>query len=174
MNWPGELEPDDMNSELEAFFAAARSAPARRPDETQQLRREQADFPARFLVVADSTVKPVLEAAAATLQRHGYGATVELVSHQAGSDPNSFPYLILHFSPQRCPPGDLGYIYTLAGASVSFVCRRNDLHVEVVVAHPAGRGVERRVSFSTAPLEDLTSERVTRVVTDAVKQIVRV
>jgi hypothetical protein len=163
----------NMNRELEAFFAAARSAPARRPDETELLRREQADFPARFLAVADSTLKPVLEATAATLQRHGYGATVELVSHQAGSDPNSFPWLILHFSPQRCPPADLGYIYTLAGASVSFVCRRNDLRVEVVVAHPAGRGVERRVSFSTVALEELTSERVSRIVTDAVMQIVR-
>jgi hypothetical protein len=96
-----------------------------------------------------------------------------LVSHQAGSDPNSFPDLILHFSPQRCPPADLGYIYTLAGASVGFICRRNDLRVEVVVAHPAGRGVERRVNFSTVALEELTSERVTRIVTDAVMQIVR-
>jgi hypothetical protein len=162
-----------MNAELEAFFAAARSAPARRPDETELLRREQAEFPARFLAVADSTLKPVLAATAVTLQRHGYGATVELVRDQSGSDPNSFPYLILHFSSQRCPPADLGYIYTLAGASVGFTCHRNDLCVEVVVAHPAGRGVERRVNVSTTTLADLTTERVTRIVTDAVKHIVR-
>ena len=80
---------------------------------------------------------------------------------------------MLHFSPQRCSPADLGYIYTLAGASVSFICRRDDLWVEVVVAHPAGRGVERRVNFSTAAIAELTPERVTRIVTDAVKQTVR-
>ena len=98
---------------------------------------------------------------------------MELVREQSGADPNTFPYIILHFSPERCPPGDMGYIYTLGGASVSFVCRRHDLCVEAVVAHPAGRGVERRVNFSTWSLEDLTPERVTRIVTDAVKQIVR-
>ena len=162
-----------MNSELEAYFAAARGAPVRRPDETEQLRREQADFPARFLAAADTALKPVLDSTAATLQRHGYGATVELVRHQDGSNPNSFPYLILHFSPQHCSPADLGYIYTLAGASVSFICRRDDVDVEVVVAHPAGRGFERRVNFYTLALEDLTAERVTRIVTHAVKQIVR-
>jgi hypothetical protein len=70
-------------------------------------------------------------------------------------------------------PAELGYLYTLSGASVSFICRRNDLCVEVAVAHPAGRGVERRVNFSTLSIEDLTPERVTRIVTDAVKQIVR-
>ncbi len=163
-----------MNSELEAYFAAARSKPAARLEETEARRREQAEFPARFLAAADATLKPVLDATATTLQRHGYGATVGSVSHQVGSDPNSFPCLILHFSPQRCSAGDLGYIYTLAGASVSFVCRRNDLSVEVVVAYPATRGVERRVNFSTAALADLTAERVSRLVTDAVKQIVRV
>lgn len=162
-----------MNSELEAYFVAARSKPVPRPQETELLRREQAEFPARFLAVLDATLKPVLDATAATLQRHGYGATVELARHQSGADPNSFPYLILHFSPQRCSPADLGYVYTLAGASVGFTCRRNDLCVEVVVAHPAGRGVERRVNFSTVALEDLTTERVNRIVTDAVKQIVR-
>ena len=162
-----------MNSELEAYFAAARSKPVARSEETEVLRREQADFPARFLAAADASLKPILDATAATLHRHGYGATVELVRDQAGANPNSYPFLVLHFSPQRCPPADLGYIYTLAGASVSFICRRNDLWVEVVIAHPAGRGVERRVNFSTAALEDLTSERVTRIVTDAVKQIVR-
>jgi hypothetical protein len=162
-----------MNSELEAFFAAARSAPTTRSSETELRRREQVEFPARFLAAADSTLKPILDSTAATLQRHGYGATVELVRDQHGSDPNSFPYLVLHFSPQRCSAADLGYIYTLTGASVSFICRRNDLCVETVVAHPAGRGIERRVNFSTAPLEELTAERVTRLVTDAVKQIVR-
>ena len=64
-------------------------------------------------------------------------------------------------------------MYTLAGASLSFICRRNDLCVEAVVAHPAGRGVERRVNFYTLSLEDLTPERVTRSITDAVKQIIR-
>ena len=123
--------------------------------------------------MADSTLKSILDSTAATLQKHGYGATVELVCDQSGSDPNSFPYIILHFSPQRCPLSDLGYVYTIAGASVSFICRRNDLCVEVVVAHPAGRGVERRVNFSSLALEDLTPERLTRIVTDAVKQIVR-
>jgi hypothetical protein len=62
----------------------------------------------------------------------------------------------------------------LAGASVSFICRRNELCVEAVIAHPAGRGVERRVNFSTLGLAELTPERVMRIVTDAVKQIVRV
>ena len=162
-----------MNSELEAFFAAARNQPAPRPQETELLRREQVEFPPRFLAVAEATLQPVLDATAATLQRHGYGATVEFVRQQAGSDPNRFPYLTLHFSPRRGPPADLGYLYTLTGASVGFICRRNDLWVEVVVAHPAGRGVERRVNFSTVALEELTSERVTRIVTDAVKQIVR-
>jgi hypothetical protein len=45
--------------------------------------------------------------------------------------------------------------------------------VETVVAHPAGRGVERRVNFSTLSIEDLTPERVTQIATDAVKQIIR-
>jgi len=43
----------------------------------------------------------------------------------------------------------------------------------VVVAHPAGRGVERRVNFSTVSLAELTPEWVNRTVTDAVKQIAR-
>jgi hypothetical protein len=132
------------------------------------------DFPARFLAAANTTIKPILDSTAETLQQHGYGATVEFVSQQAGSDPNSFPYLILHFSPERCSPGDLGYIYTLAGASVSFICRQNVLCIEAVVAHPAGRGVERRVNFSTLKLAELTPDRVTQIVTDAVKQIVRI
>jgi hypothetical protein len=67
----------------------------------------------------------------------------------------------------------LGYIYTLAGASISFICRRNDLGIEVVTAYPAGRGVERRVNFATFTLANLNSERVARIVTDAVKQIIR-
>ena len=92
---------------------------------------------------------------------------------QEGSDPNTFPYVILHFSPRPCPAADLGYIYTLAGASVTFICRRNELCVEAVIAYPARRGVERRVNFSTLSLAELTSERVRRIVTDAVKQIVR-
>jgi hypothetical protein len=162
-----------MNAELEAYFAAARNAPVPPQAESAQRRQERADFPERFLEKVDATLKSILDATAATLQRHGYEATVELVRDQSGSDPNSFPYLILHFSPQRCSPGDLGYIYTLGGASVSFICRRNDLSVEAVVAHPAGRGVERRVNFSTLSLGDLTPERATRIVTDAVKQIVR-
>ncbi len=162
-----------MNSELEAHLAAVRKVPATPQDESEERRQERADFPGRFLAMTDATLKPVLDSTAATLQKHGYGATVELVRNQSGADPNSFPYLILHFSDQRCSPADLGYIYTLAGASVSFICRRNDLCVEVVVAHPAGRGVERRVNFSTLSLRDLTAERVTRIVTDAVKQIIR-
>jgi len=162
-----------MNTELEAYFATARNAPGAPQAEFAQRRQERADFPGRFLEKADSTLKAILDSTAATLQRHGYGATVEFVREQSGADPSTFPCLILHFSPQRCPSGDLGYIYTLEGASVSFICRRNDLCVEVVVAHPAGRGVERRVNFSTLSLEDLTPERVTRIVTDAVKQIIR-
>jgi hypothetical protein len=163
----------DMNSELEAHLAAVRNAPVTPQQESEQRRQERAVFPGRFLATAEATLKPVLDSTAAALQKHGYGATVELVRNQSGADPNSFPYLILHFSPQRCPPADLGYVYTLAGASVSFICRRNDLCVEVVVAHPAGRGVERRVNFSTLSLGELTAERATRIVTDAVKQIVR-
>jgi hypothetical protein len=162
-----------MNAELEAYFAAARNAPVSPQAESAQRRQERADFPGQFLEKVDSTLKAILESTAATLQRHGYEATVELVRDQSGSDPNSFPYIILHFSPQRCSPADLGYIYTLGGASVSFICRRNDLCVEAVVAHPAGRGIERRVNFSTLSLGDLTPERATRIVTDAVKQIVR-
>ena len=163
-----------MNSELDAYLAAVRNALGTPPPESEQRRREQADFPPRFLAAVDATLKPALDSAAATLQRHGYGATVEVVRDQPGADPNGFPYLVLHFSPQRCPPADLSYIYTLAGASVSFICRRNDLCVEVVLAHPAGRGLERRVNCFTLNLEDLTLERVTSIVTDAVKQIIRV
>jgi hypothetical protein len=162
-----------MNAELEAYFAAARNAPVPPPAESERRRQEQADFPGRFLDKVDSTLKPILNSTAATLKKHGYGATVELVRDQSGADPNSFPYLILHFSPERCPRADLGYIYTLEGASVSFICRRNDLRVEAAVAHPAGHGVERRVNFSTLSLADLTPERVTGIVTDAVKQIIR-
>ena len=162
-----------MNAELEAYFAAARNAAARPQAESAQRRQERADFPVRFLEKAESALRPILDSTAATLQKHGYGATVELVRDQSGADPNTFPYIILHFSPQRCSAADLGYVYTLGGASVSFICRRNDLCVEAVVAHPAGRGVERRVNFSTLSLGDLTPERVTRIVTDAVKQIVR-
>jgi hypothetical protein len=126
-----------MNAELEAYFAAARKASVPAQAESAQRRQERADFPGRFLEKADPTLKSILDATAATLQKHGYGATVDLVRSQSGSDPNSFPYIILHFSPQRCSPADLGYIYTLGGASVSFICRRNDLCVEAVVAHPA-------------------------------------
>ena len=162
-----------MNSELEAHLAAVRGARVRPEPESEERRQARADFPGRFLATADAALKPVLDSTAATLQKHGYGATVELVRDQSGADPNSFPYLILHFSPRRCPATDLGYIYTLAGASVSFICRRNDLCVEVVVAHPAGRGIERRVNFSTLTLGELTAERGTRIVTDAVKQIIR-
>ena len=162
-----------MNVELEAYLAAARNAPVPPQAESKQRRQEREDYADRFLEKVDATLKSILDSTAATLHKHGYGATVELVRDQSGSDPNSFPYIILHFSPQRSSPGDLGYIYTLAGASVSFICRRNDLCVEAVVAYPAGRGVERRVNVSTLALGDLTPERVTRIVTDAVKQIVR-
>ncbi len=136
-------------------------------------RKEQADFPARFLEKADTVLKGVMDSTAETLQRHGYGATVEVVRELSGSDPNTFPYITLHFSPARCPASDLGYIYTLEGASISFICRRNDMCVEAVTAHPARRGVERRVSFCMLTLGELTPERVERVVTDAVKQIIR-
>ena len=162
-----------MNSELDVYLASVRSAPPTPQPESEQQRLARADFPGRFLAKADAELNSLLESTAKTLRKHRYGATVELVREQRGSDPNSFPYLVLHFSPRPSPASDLGYIYTLAGASVSFICRRNDLCVEVVVAHPAGRGVERRVNFSTLSLEDLTLERVTRIVTDAVKQIVR-
>ena len=114
-----------------------------------------------------------MDSTAETLHRHGYGATVEMVREQSGSDPNTFPYIILHFSSERCSASDLGYIYTLEGASVSFICRRNDLRIEAVTAYPAGRGVERRVNFSTLALAELSPERVSRIVTDAVKQIIR-
>ncbi len=136
-----------MNSELEAYFAAARTAPLSPPKESEARIEERAGFPGRFLETADSVLKPVMDSTAETLQRHGYGATVEVVRERSGSDPNTFPYIILHFSPERCPPSDLGYIYTLEGASVSFICRRNDLSIEAVTAYPAGRGVERRVDF---------------------------
>lgn len=162
-----------MNAELEAYFAAARNALVSPPAASEPQRREQADFPRRFLEKADSTLKSIFDSTAATLQKHGYGATVQLVRDQSGADPNSFPYIVLHFSPQPCSPADLGYIYTLAGASISFICRRNDLCVEVVVAHPAGRGLERRVNVSALAVGDLTPERVARIVNDAVKQIVR-
>jgi hypothetical protein len=162
-----------MNSELEACLATVRNALVPTPHESEQRRQERADFPGKFLAAADSTLKSIFDSAAETLQRHGFGATVELVREQAGSDPNSFPSLVLHFSPRPCPPSDLGYIYTLAGASLSFICRRNDLCVEAVVAHPAGCGVERRVNFYTLSLKDLTPQRVTRIITDAVKQIIQ-
>ncbi|MGO8930838.1 MAG: hypothetical protein ACLQU3_28615 [Limisphaerales bacterium] len=162
-----------MNSELEAYLATVRDTSVPPQQESEQQRQARADFPGRFLATVASSLKSVFDSAAATLHKHGFGATVELVREQAGADPNSFPYIILHFSPRPCPPSDLGYIYTLAGASLSFICRRSDLCVEAVVAHPAGCGVERRVNFYTLRLEDLTPERVTRIVTDAVKQIIR-
>jgi hypothetical protein len=162
-----------MNSELEAYFAAARTTLVSLPKEPEAQIQERADFPVRFLEKADSVLKPLMDSTAETLQKHGYGATVELVRDQGGSDPNTFPFITLHFSPESCPASDLGYIYTLEGASISFICRRNGLCVEAVTAHPAGRGVERRVSFSTLTLADLTSERLARIVTDAVKQIIR-
>src|ERR1039458_2306870 len=132
-----------MNAELEAYFAAARNAPVPPKAKSAQRRQERAAFSERFLQQADATITPILDSTAATLQKHGYGATVELVRDQSGADPNTFPYITLHFSAQRCSPADLGYIYTLGGASVSFICRRNDLRVEAVVAHPAGRGRAR-------------------------------
>jgi hypothetical protein len=162
-----------MNSELEAYFAAARNAVAEPSADTEMRRREQTDFPARFLEKVDSLLKPVMDSTADTLQRHGYGSTVELVRAQSGSDPNTFPYIVLHFSARRCPPSDLGYIYTLEGASITFICRRDDLCVEVQAAHPAARGHERRVNFSTLALNDLTHECVSGIVTGAVKQIIR-
>ena len=162
-----------MNSELEAYIVAARTAGVESREDTEVLQRKRADFPARFLEKADSLLKPVMDSTAETLQKHGYGATVELVRNKSGSDPNTFPYITLHFSAGRCSPSDLGYIYTLAGASITFICRRNDLCVEVVAAHPAGRGLERRVNFSTLTLEDLTYERASGIVTGAVKQIIR-
>jgi hypothetical protein len=162
-----------MNAELEAYFAAARTAGVESREDTQVLQRKRVDFPARFLEKADSLLKPVMDSTAETLQRHGFGATVEMVRDQSGSDPNTFPYITLHFSADRCPPSDLGYIYTLAGASITFICRRNDLCVEVVAAHPAGRGHERRVNVSTLSLAELTPERVSGMITDTVKRIIR-
>ena len=162
-----------MNVELEAHLTAVRSAPAMPAPDAEQRRQERAEFPGRFLGAVEAALQPVLDSTAATLQKHGYGATVELVRERSGADPNSYPYITLHFSPQRCAPGDLGYVYTIAGASVGFICRRNDLCVEVVTAHPAGRGVERRINFSTASLAELTPERVTQIVTDAVKQVIK-
>src|SRR3974390_2873928 len=103
-----------MNSELDAYLAAIRNAPVTAQAESAQQRQERAEFPARFLETADATLTPVLDSAATTLQKHGYGATVEIVRNQTGADVNSFPYLVLHFSPTLCPPGDMGYVYTLA------------------------------------------------------------
>ena len=162
-----------MNSELEAYFAAARTAGVASREDTQVLQKKQVELPKRFLEKADSLLKPVMDSTAETLQRHGYGATVEIVRDQSGSDPNTFPYITLHFSADRCPSSDLGYIYTLAGASITFICRRDELCVEAVAAHPAGRGQERRVNFSTLDLDDLTYERVSGIVTDTVKRIIR-
>ena len=162
-----------MNAELEAHLAAVRSAPAAPEPDSEKRRQERVEFPGRFLGAVEATLRPVLDSTAVTLQNYGYGATVELVRERSGADPSSFPYITLYFSPQRCSPGDLGYVYTIAGASVGFICRRNDLCVEVVIAHPAGRGVERRVGFSTASLAELTPERVTQIVTDAIKQIIK-
>jgi hypothetical protein len=162
-----------MNSELEAYFEAARNAGVASREDTQVLHKKQVELPKRFLEKADSLLKPVMDSTAETLQRHGYGATVEIVRDQSGSDPNTFPYITLHFSADRCAPSDLGYIYTLAGASITFICRRNDLCVEVVAAHPAGRGHERPVNFSTLDVDDLTYERVSGIVTDTVKRIIR-
>ena len=133
-----------MNAEIEAHLVAVRNASATPRGATEQRRREEVEFPGKFLQKADSTIQPLLDSAAATLQKHGYGATIERVESRSGADPNTFPYITLHFSAQRTSPADLGYIYTIAGASVSFICQRNDLCVEVVVAHPAGRGVERQ------------------------------
>ena len=116
-----------MASELETYLAAVRNAPLPAQPESEQQRQARAAFPGRFLAAADSVLKPVFDSAAATLHLHGFGATVELVRELAGADPNSFPYIILHFSANPCPPSDLGYIYTLAGASVSFICRRNQV-----------------------------------------------
>jgi hypothetical protein len=162
-----------MNSELEAYFLAARTAGVESREDTQVLQKKQVELPKRFLERADSLLKPVMDSTAETLHRHGYGATVEMVRDQSGSDLNTFPYITLHFSADRCAPSDLGYIYTLAGASITFICRRNELCVEVVAAHPAGRGHERRVNFSTLDLGELTHERVSGIVTDAVKRIIR-
>jgi len=162
-----------MNAELEAYFAAARTTPLRPPEDAAAQQRARVDFPARFLQQADSLLKPILDSTAETLRQHGFGAMVEMVRDQGGSDPNSFPYITLYFSAVRCPPSDLGYIYTLAGASIAFICRRNDLCVEVVTAHPAGRGVERRVNFSTLALPELTPERVRGLVTEAMKRIIQ-
>jgi hypothetical protein len=164
---------DVMNTELEAYIAAARTAPVRPPEDSEARQRERADFPARFLDKADVLLKPGLDSTAETLRKHGYGAMVEMVRDQSGADPNTFPYVTLHFSAVRCAPSDLGYIYTLAGASITFICRRDDLCVEVLTAHPAGPGRERRVNFCTLALKDLAPERVSRLVTDAVKQIIR-
>ena len=110
-----------MNSELEVYFAVARTAAARPPEDSEARQKEREDFPARFLEKADSLFKPVMDSTVETLLKHGYGATVELVRDQYGSDPNTFPYITLHFSAHRCPPSDLGYIYTLAGASITFI-----------------------------------------------------
>jgi len=162
-----------MNSELEAYFAAARNARMTPPKDSAALIQERAALPDRFLEKADSVIKPEMDSTAETLRRHGYGATVEVVRELSGSDPNTFPCVILHFSPERCSSSDLAYIYTLEGASISFICRRNDLWIEAVTAYPAPRGVERRVSFCTLTLAELTPERVSRIVTDAVKQIIR-
>jgi hypothetical protein len=162
-----------MNSELEAYFTAARIGATRPPDESEANERERGDLPERFLERAESLLKPLMDSTAETLQRHGYGATVELIREQSGSDPNTFPYITLHFSAHRCSPADLGYVYTLAGASVTLICRRDDLCIEVITAHPAGRGHERRVNFSALNLSELTSERVNAIITGAVKQIVR-
>jgi hypothetical protein len=45
-----------MNQELEAHLAAVRNAPAMAEADSEQQRREQADFAGRFLEIADSTL----------------------------------------------------------------------------------------------------------------------
>jgi hypothetical protein len=162
-----------MNLELEAYFAAAQTAPASLPRESQEQEEERASFPSRFLEIVDSIIKPAMESTAETLELHGYGATVEVVRELGSSDPNTFPYAIMHFSPERCPPSDLAYIYTLQGASISFICRRSLLSIEAVTCYPASRGIERRVGSCFVNLVELSPERVSRIVTDAVKQVIR-
>ena len=90
-----------MNSELEAYFVSARTAGVESREDPQVLQRKRVDLPARFLEQADSLLKPVMDSTAETLRRHGYGATVELVRDQSGSDPNTFPFITLHFSADR-------------------------------------------------------------------------
>ena len=163
-----------MNSELEAYFAAARTAGVESREDTQMLQKKQVDFPERFLEKADALLKPVMDSTAETLQRHGYGATVEMVRDQSGSDPEYLPirYPALFGGAAVRLPTWATFTPWQGLRSASFAGGTICAWKWWPPTRPAG-AVERRVNFSTLSLGDLTHERVNGIVTDAVKQIIR-